>query len=171
VAATVDGMIAGPSATTQSTSDRLFTPAAVIFDAALLAAPAVRVLRRIADTVPVAATSGSSWLSLEATLARHGLDKLLSAWVSADDVSSPEHARRMACVLLGTTPDDTLSVEDTPQGIQAARAAGMPVLGVGPQAEGADIVVPDLDSRELQRWLNQWAPARRRWLPWPRRGN
>ncbi|MGC9382671.1 HAD family hydrolase [Streptomyces sp. MH13] len=47
---------------------------------------------------------------------------------------------------LGVAPDDCIAFEDSGAGIEAARAAGMRVVGVGPRAgfHGPDVVVEDL---------------------------
>ncbi|KOG33253.1 HAD family hydrolase [Streptomyces resistomycificus] len=51
-----------------------------------------------------------------------------------------------AAAELGVAPADCVVFEDSGAGIQAGRAAGMRVVGVGPRAgsHGPDVVVPDL---------------------------
>lgn len=50
-----------------------------------------------------------------------------------------------AAAAVGVAPGVTIVVEDTPAGIAAARAAGVrTVVGVGPEAVGADVCVGDL---------------------------
>ncbi len=67
----------------------------------------------------------------------------------------------LAAKRLGVAPRDCLVIEDAVAGIQAARQAGMPVLGIGQTAElhGADRVVPgleDIDAKHLQKvWLRR----------------
>jgi mannitol-1-/sugar-/sorbitol-6-phosphatase len=93
-------------------------------------------------------TSGTSALA-RARLAAAGLPQP-QVLITADDVSlgkpDPE-GYLAAAAALGVAPRDTLVVEDSGNGIRAARAAGTgTVLGVGPRAlaTDADVVVPDL---------------------------
>jgi len=76
-------------------------------------------------------TSGHRTLA-EGRLRGAGLP-LPARLVSADDVSrgkpDPEPYLRGA-LLLGLDPDQCLAVEDSPAGVSAARAAGMPVFAV-----------------------------------------
>lgn len=71
--------------------------------------------------------------------------------VTADDVKvgKPDPACYLvAAARLGRPPHRCLVVEDAPAGIEAARRAAMPVLGVlatYPDLPGADAVVPALD--------------------------
>jgi beta-phosphoglucomutase family hydrolase len=76
------------------------------------------------------------------------------AIVSAEDVHrgkpDPE-VFLLAANKLGVAPERCIVVEDAPHGIEAARAAGMKSIGVGPAGRSlkADLVVP---------WLDQLAP-------------
>jgi beta-phosphoglucomutase-like phosphatase (HAD superfamily) len=62
-----------------------------------------------------------------------------------------------AVARLGTSPGRTVAIEDSRHGVAAARAAGLPVLGVSriPGREGdldaADLVVDAVDVEALQR--------------------
>ena len=77
--------------------------------------------------------------------------------VAADDVTcgkgDPE-GYTTAAKRIGFATSDTVVFEDTPIGIQAARAAGVgTVVGVGTRvAAGADLLVPDLSS---VRWTDE----------------
>jgi HAD superfamily hydrolase (TIGR01509 family) len=64
---------------------------------------------------------------------------------------------------LGATADEALAFEDSPPGVQAAKAAGIVTVGVAttrsPEeltAAGADLVIEDFtDERLVERWLAQ----------------
>ena len=74
--------------------------------------------------------------------------------ITAEDVSrskpDPEGFLR-AAGLLGAAPEDCVVIEDSPAGIAAGRAAGMPVIGVGSRAagQGAHAVVADLTTVDV----------------------
>ncbi|MFJ6426737.1 HAD-IA family hydrolase [Streptomyces hydrogenans] len=53
---------------------------------------------------------------------------------------------------LGTAPSDCVAFEDSEAGIQAAKAAGMRVVGIGPRAAAfaPDVYVPDLTRLRLE---------------------
>ncbi len=79
--------------------------------------------------------------------------------ITADDVTAGKPAPdgyRAAAEALGLRCADTVVVEDTPRGVEAARAAGAGrVIGIGPRAleSDADLVIRDL------RGLSWHAPA------------
>jgi beta-phosphoglucomutase-like phosphatase (HAD superfamily) len=80
--------------------------------------------------------------------------------LTADDVSAPKPAPEIylaAAAALGTQPQRTLVLEDSPTGIAAAVAAGcvafaVPSLG-GVDLSAADLVVESLASPEITRAL------------------
>jgi sugar-phosphatase len=93
-------------------------------------------------------TSGVTPLA-RARLAAAGLP-VPGVLVTADDVTAGKPAPdgfRAAAGALRLAPSDTVVLEDSPAGVEAARAAGVgAVLGVGERAleTDADVVVPDL---------------------------
>lgn len=111
---------------------------------------AVSLVTQVSESAKALVTSGSRALA-EARLAAAGVP-VPKAVVTADDVSrgKPDPEPFLAAArLLGIPPSDCLVLEDSPHGLQAARAAGAgAVVGVGPAAlgRGCDAVVPDCTS-------------------------
>jgi HAD superfamily hydrolase (TIGR01509 family) len=116
---------------------------------------AVEAVRRIAADRPVAIASSAHADVIAATLTATGLSDVFEVVVSSDEVAlgkpAPdvylEVARR-----LGVAPSSALVVEDSRNGVLAAKAAGMTVVlvpnaSVPPApgaAEAADLVLPRL---------------------------
>jgi HAD superfamily hydrolase (TIGR01509 family) len=111
--------------------------------------------------VPVALAS-NSWRQL-VTVALHAADLTDSfdAVVCGDEVAHPKPAPDIyleTARQLGVQPEGTIALEDSPNGVAAARAAGMYVIGV-PSYEGielpdAHLVVEGLKSDELRQALD-----------------
>ena len=95
-------------------------------------------LADLAKRCPLAIASGGRRLEIEAVLENHGLRGHFSALVSADDVSRSKPAPDIFLRALAELPDATppltprscLVVEDSLQGIRAARSAEMGCLAV-----------------------------------------
>jgi sugar-phosphatase len=114
---------------------------------------AVALVRSIsADGVPIGVVTSGARPYAEGQLERLGIRDLLDVVITADDVRegkpSPE-GFLAACERLGVAPDKAVAFEDAPAGIAAAKAAGMPTVGVAttqsPEAlAAADLVVTDL---------------------------
>lgn len=83
--------------------------------------------------VRLAVASSSRKLWVEATLRALGLTDTFGVVIAGDDV---EHGKPdpaiylLAARRLGVAPDRCLAIEDSPNGVQSARAAGMRVLGI-----------------------------------------
>ena len=114
---------------------------------------AVELVRRLAGRAKLAVVSGASGKEVRDALAGIGVRDLFSVIVAAEDYAhgkpSPEpYVKGLAAV--GTAPGRTLVIEDATPGIQAARAAGLRVIGVeagnfaGYDLSQADVVVQTL---------------------------
>jgi beta-phosphoglucomutase family hydrolase len=83
--------------------------------------------------VPMAVASGGERVVLEATLNNIGLHNLFDVIVSVDDVKNgkPEpDVFLLASQRLGVAPEDCIVYEDSDQGLEAARRAGMRSIDV-----------------------------------------
>lgn len=105
-------------------------------------------LRARGARVAVASSSRNARLVIE----RLGLDPLLDAIVDGNAVPDSKPDPRVfleAAKQVGAVPQDCVVIEDAEAGVQAARAAGMRVIGIGPvdRLGEADLVVAAL--REL----------------------
>ncbi|MDQ2935142.1 MAG: HAD family phosphatase [Chloroflexota bacterium] len=114
---------------------------------------AVELVARLrADGVRLALASNSSRFLVDTALATAGLTDAFEAVVTADDV---EHAKPapdiylLACARLCVEPADTLALEDSAPGIEAAKAAGLVCIAV-PQFAETDVSAADrvIDSLE-----------------------
>lgn len=90
--------------------------------------------------MPLAVVSGAVRVEIETVLTQANLRNAFSLWVGGDDitVSKPDPDGYLLAVErfnqldpnLQLKPEECLVIEDTRAGIQAAKAAGMPVVGV-----------------------------------------
>lgn len=96
---------------------------------------ALGLVRRTASKMPTAIAGNSSRSLLDTTLSLAGPADTVSLTVAADEVAAPKPAPDLylaACAALGVRPEHALAIEDSPTGVRSARAAGVPVLDVGP---------------------------------------
>ena len=114
---------------------------AVILAFDLVAPDTAELVRAVAEQVPVAIASGVSRAEADEMLERTGLGDVLEAVICRDDVESvkPDPAphlnalagingkRPMSDAILAT---DVIAVEDSDDGVAAARAAGMRTVTV-----------------------------------------
>ncbi|WP_026413268.1 HAD-IA family hydrolase [Actinomadura oligospora] len=111
--------------------------------AGVRAAPgAARLLGTLTPRMWAIVTSGTRAVAT-ARLRASGLP-VPGVLVAADDVAvgKPDPTGyRLAARLMGRPPERCLVVEDAVAGAEAARAAGMDCLGVGPALEGSPLVV------------------------------
>jgi beta-phosphoglucomutase len=92
-----------------------------------------RFLRRIPQGIRLAIATGSRRLEVEGILWRAVMTQSFQTIVTAEDYTRPKPAPdpfQMAARLLGLSPAACLVVEDSPAGVLAAQAAGMPVVAV-----------------------------------------
>jgi HAD superfamily hydrolase (TIGR01509 family) len=104
----------------------------------------------------VASSSSLEWV--EGWLQRHGIRALFDVLCARDHVARVKPAPDLfllAASRLGVAPEACVVFEDSPNGIRAARAAGMACVAI-PNAvtcalpmEGADLVLPSLAQRPL----------------------
>jgi beta-phosphoglucomutase len=90
-------------------------------------------LKAARAAVPIAICSGATRFEIDLVLGHYGLKGLVPIIVSADDVeqSKPSPAPYLLTVQkLGTTPDRCVTMEDTSRGVDAAKGAGVAVVGV-----------------------------------------
>ena len=117
-----------------------------------------------AALVPVGIVTTGLRAGLEEQLAAAGLDEHVAFTVTAEDVSrtkpDPE-GYLLALERLGGIPaEEVLVFEDTPVGVESARAAGMrcvAVLGTVPRERlaAADEIVEKLDAETVKRLLER----------------
>ena len=131
---------------------------------------AVETVRRIAADRPVALASSAHRAVIDAALDATGLTGVFAVVVSSDEVAHGKPAPDVyleAARQLGVDPAACLVVEDSFNGVRAARAAGMTVVLVPNQsvppapgtAEAADLVLDRLSELDLATWSGGRAPA------------
>jgi beta-phosphoglucomutase len=125
---------------------------------------AVRTAVRYAVGVAhLAVVSGALRPMVEAVLGGAGLRECFEAIVTAEDVErgKPDPAGyRLALTRLGVEPDDAAAIEDSIDGVTAARAAGVYTVGIVGTASrerlaAADEVVGALDLDVVERLAGQ----------------
>ncbi|WP_435647797.1 HAD family hydrolase [Kitasatospora purpeofusca] len=93
----------------------------------------VAIARELARVLPVAVASANDGQVVRAGLAAVGLDGLFDMVIAREHVSrlkpAPE-AYLLAATKLAQPPDRCVAFENTTEGIEAARAAGIPVIDV-----------------------------------------
>jgi beta-phosphoglucomutase len=123
--------------------------------------PARDAVRAAAAEAAVGVVSGATRAEIAPALTAAGLDKVISATVTVDDVSrgkpDPE-GYLIALELLGAGPEGSVAFEDSEPGIEAALAAGLrcvAVLGTLPRERlvRADTIVERLDADTVREAL------------------
>jgi beta-phosphoglucomutase-like phosphatase (HAD superfamily) len=92
-----------------------------------------RFLRRIPNGIRLAIATGSRRLEVEGILWRAVMTQSFQTIVTAEDYTRPKPAPdpfQAAARLLKLSPAACLVIEDSPSGVAAAQAAGMPVVAV-----------------------------------------
>jgi beta-phosphoglucomutase len=128
-----------------------------------------RLVRALARDTALAVVSSAARVEIEAPLRQAGLRRFFPVIVAAEDVrrSKPcPEPYRTALQRLGLRGSSgCIAIEDSPGGIAAARAAGLPVLGVATsmpagvlKRAGAFAVVPSLRAaRRIEKLLRSRA--------------
>lgn len=121
---------------------------------------AADLVAELRSRVPLALAS-NSWRRL-VTVALHAADLTDSfdLVICGDEVAYPKPAPDIyleTARQLGADPTHTVALEDSPNGVTSAKAAGMFVVGVpsfeGIELEGADLLADSLKSDEVRRAL------------------
>ena len=94
---------------------------------------AVDAVRRLAERWPVAIASSSNPELIEAVLGASGLDRVVAAAVSSEEVARGKPAPDVYLETvrrLGVDPEHAAAVEDSQPGIRSAKAAGLRVIAI-----------------------------------------
>jgi len=138
------------SADPRELASRLLDALVRRFDRLLPLPGAERALALARAKGKVALASGSSPRVIRGVLDRFGWR--FDATCSADEVArgkpSPD-VFLLAAQRLGVAPSECVAIEDSANGLLAARAAGMKVIAVGDALGPADVRIPSLESLAL----------------------
>ena len=118
---------------------------------------AFELVSALAGKVPLVVVSNSARHLVELSIGRAGLSGFVDAIIAGDEVEHGKPAPDLyltACGLLGVAPGEALAFEDSLVGVQAAQAAGVPVVGVpsvpqdgfAPDFQFASLAAPALQS-------------------------
>jgi len=127
-----------------------------LIDAAPLR-PGVRALldQASAANIPCAVASSSRHDWVDPALQRHHIAFSFVTTVCADDVERAKPFPDLyleACRRLGTDPAQTVAIEDSPNGLAAAKAAGLfAIVTPNPTTQGLDFSAADLVVEDLSR--------------------
>lgn len=123
--------------------------------------PGVReFLADASKTVPLAVGTNAEPANVDFTLNGAGIRKYFRAIVDGSQVARAKPAPDVflrGAELLGVDPANCIVFEDSPVGIQAARAAGMRVVGLLTHAsrlDNVDLAIRDFVQPELASWLS-----------------
>lgn len=108
--------------------------------------PGLAAVERLRRSVPLAVASSAHPAVIEAALRSVGLEGAFRAIVSSDEVGAGKPAPDVyleAARRLGVPPAACLVIEDSPNGVRAARSAGMRVIWVGGPAAPAGLPDPE----------------------------
>jgi HAD superfamily hydrolase (TIGR01509 family) len=115
----------------------------------------------------IASSSPMDWVGDH--IERLGMSHFFEQIVTADQVRAAKPAPDLylrAVELLGVHPADAVALEDSPNGVAAAKAAGLYCVAVpGPMTrslsfDAADAVLPSLDAQSPDEWIATAAAAR-----------
>ena len=121
-------------------------------------------LAEASEIVPLAMGTNAEPANVDFILNGAGIRKYFRAIVDGSQVARAKPAPDVylrGAELVGVEPANCIVFEDSPVGIQAARAAGMRVVGLLTHAaslDGVDLAVPDFVHPELESWLSEQRP-------------
>ncbi|KIF77647.1 hydrolase [Streptomyces sp. 150FB] len=133
-----------------------------------LTMPGARALvQDVSRFAPLAVASNCPAEVVESCLETAGLREYFDHLVVPDETIRPKphpDVYLTAAGLCGVEPSDTLAIEDSLCGVQAAVRAGMRVLGAGPRPSEetealTDLWVRSLDDPELRMWACDRVPS------------
>jgi HAD superfamily hydrolase (TIGR01509 family) len=105
----------------------------------------------LAAGIPIAVASNSPRDFLDRVLRSSGMAERFATTVAGDEIPNPKPAPDIyleACSRLGADPAASVGLEDSPTGAQAAKAAGLTVIGV-PYLADMEIPAADITARSL----------------------
>ena len=108
---------------------------------------AVEAVRSLGERWPLGLASSSNAPVIELVLSETGLDGVIRAWVSSEEVERGKPAPDLflaAAEKLGVPPERCVAVEDSPIGVESALAAGMTVVAVARLPEHREHLEPHL---------------------------
>lgn len=116
-------------------------------------------------SVPKAVASNAEPANIDFLLDRYGLRPCFRAIVDGHQVARPKPYPDIylrAAGLLGVSPEACIVFEDSHSGIEAARAAGMQVIGLSTthtKLPGVALTVDNFTSGDLEAWLADYVPS------------
>jgi len=122
-----------------------------------------------AESIGTAIASSSPFSWVNGHIERLGLSHFFDQVVTVEHVDAAKPAPDLylrATELLGVDPGDAIALEDSPNGVQSAKAAGLYCVAVpGPMTrtlsfDAADAVLESLDARPAGEWIAQAAASR-----------
>jgi beta-phosphoglucomutase len=123
--------------------------------------PGVReFVEQASKTVPLGVGTNAEPANVDFILNGAGIRQCFRAIVDGSQVARPKpfpDVYLRGAELMGVDPANCIVFEDSPVGIEAARAAGMRVVGLLTHAsklENVDVAVPDFVHPELESWLS-----------------
>jgi HAD superfamily hydrolase (TIGR01509 family) len=148
--------IAGFVSSKADTIEQLERHASILFPGAEAA------IRRAAARAPLAIASGALGVEIRRVLDREGLKSCFKAIVAAEDTPiskpAPDPYQRAVALLAAALrgplrPSECVAIEDSPWGLQSAKAAGLRTIAVAHTydraALEADAVISSLDELEV----------------------
>ena len=132
-------------------------------DGAVLFPGAGAAIRRAAASLPLAIASGALGIEIRRVLDREELAACFTAIVAAEDTRAGKPAADPYLRAVGLLaeaigsplrPEECVAIEDSPWGLQSARAAGLRTVGVAHTYQkdtlAADLVISSLDEFDIE---------------------